>query len=173
MSNIKVLKGKAAAAKAPRGKENPIAKLLKRKVRREAEEEPSRAARPAVPTYGPPMDLGKFGRVRAVPGQRATSVELRPGMYLVTFVPEKAVEMGFLPLLVPAIVNTAKKVLAPAPAAQPGAQLMAQPAPPPTPAPPAVPAFRLPSIAGEIAWMDEEGSEDLGCDGRPCRCGRR
>ncbi len=67
-------------------------------------------ALPALPSYGPPQELGAFGRVRAVPGQQAAVVELRPGMYIVTFVPTGATEMGFAPLLAPAIVKTVRKL---------------------------------------------------------------
>lgn len=160
---FKVLKAKNGG-KAGADKKNPLARLLPRKKVRRPEPEPEPRPEPApVASYGPPMDLGSFGRVRAVPGQRATSVELRPGMYLVTFVPEKSVEMGFLPLLVPAIVKTATKVLAPAPGAQPG---------PAAQTAPALPGPHPPAIAGEIAWMDAETAGELGCDGRPCRCRR-
>jgi len=65
---------------------------------------------PVVLSYGPPQELGEFGRVRAIPGQRAAVVELRPGMYIVTFVPAGAAEMGFAPLLAPAIVKTVRKL---------------------------------------------------------------
>lgn len=69
-----------------------------------------RGARASRASYGPPLALGAFGRVRAVPGQQAAVVEMRPGMYVVTFIPQGAAEMGFAPLLAPAIVRTVRKV---------------------------------------------------------------
>jgi len=105
--------------------------------------------------FGSPIPLGNGAIVKAKPGYRAVTLEVKPGLYLVTVSSEAAVrqlartagegEVGFLPLiLAPKIIQAAKAGLGPHPA--PG-QAVAPPAAAPAPATPAT-----------------------GCDGRPCTC---
>ena len=60
-----------------------------------------------TPGWGPDVEAGSNLRVRARKGFRAAVVEVKPGLYVVAEVPERAVEFGFGPLLLaPALAKT-------------------------------------------------------------------
>lgn len=63
--------------------------------------------------WGPMVRLGHFLQLQAAEGHRAAVVPLRPGLYLVAEVPERATrpELGVLPLLAPLVVRAATKAL--------------------------------------------------------------
>lgn len=157
---------------------------------------PPAPAPPAQPRWSPPTRFGRL-RVQSRPGTEAIVMPLAPGLYVVTEVPEQATrEYGIAPFI-PAMTMAVGKLfkpqpqapaqpqvvvvaapaqpVAPAPAAQPGAQPIL---PGPAPAQPAAlprPWHRR-SKAPLPDWVDEEVAAfaglEVGCADCHGRCGR-
>ena len=65
-----------------------------------------------TPGWGPEVEAGANLRIRARKGFRAAVVEVKPGLYVVAEVPERAVEFGFGPLLLaPALAKTLTRAM--------------------------------------------------------------
>lgn len=133
--------------------------------------------------------LGEHMAITTRPGFRAAVTEFKPGLYVIAEVPEGAVvgkagfgdETGFLPLLAPLVVTAVaqeagKRQAAQRARAQQQRQVAAKPAPQQLTGP-TDPNF----VAGALGldgedvprWLSGEvAAEVLGCDGRPCNCGR-
>lgn len=153
--------------------------------------------RPALRRYGPPAQLGPHLQVQAAKGFRAGAIELRPGLWLVSEIPESALrpEFGAAALLAPLAMSVASQALqnpeqtaALVSAASQGVQaLVNQLVGPPAPVagwtlagpesawsqprllPPALPQ------RGLLRWAEPEAA-GFGCDGHPagsCPCTRR
>lgn len=146
------------------------------------------------PQWGPMIALGAYARIQAQAGHMAIVQSAGPGQFLVTVVPETwrhqtqiagvDGEYGFAALVIPAAV-TATRVLGQRIRSRQQAQ---QPAPYLLPGP-IVPAQQLPMLQAQgqavqpcwpplpaPAFMDAQMAGDLGleigCDGRPCGCGK-
>lgn len=150
------------------------AAAAQRRAAAQAAAQARRAGRkPPVTKIGPNM------AITTRPGYRAAVTEFRPGLYVVAEVPQAAVagfgddEVGILPLLAPLVITAV------ATEAQRRQQEQAQsnsrrqrqltgPA-------------ASPSVAGILGvsgdavprWVDAQvAGEVMGCDGRPCNCGK-
>lgn len=152
------------------------------------------ARRPARRLYGPFSALGAHIRVQAEKGYRAGGIELRPGLWLVAEVPERALRQEFgAALLAPLAIQAASMALAnPEQTAQlvssaaQGVQTLTSQLFQPQHAPVAgwleygapLPSPRLlppPPPPPALRWVEPQPA-DFGCDGYPqgqCPCTRR
>ncbi len=112
-----------------------------------------------TPGWGPDIEAGTNLRVRARKGFRAAVVEVKPGLYVVAEVPERAVEFGFGPLLLaPALARTLTRAMR---KRQDGAA--------PRRAPLQLPGPTEDEAGAELPrWLDDEDAAELGC----ARCRR-
>lgn len=130
----------------------------------------AKALRDIAPGWGPKVDLGPHLRVRSRRGYRPAVVEVKPGLYLVAELPDRAVEMGFAPavMLAPAIARTLARAVRGRQErrqlADGGGQVRQLPGPvdpdwqdDPRRGRPR-PSERVPR------WLDEEDAEELGLD---------
>ena len=131
--------------------------------------------------WGPAVAVGDRIAVRARRGYRAAVQEVRPGLFLVGEVPEAAArpEFGILPLLAPAMVAAASRMIppggvqipAPTRASYPphaAPQAYSHPVPAPYPPPHAV--APVPQVHPGYVLAPAPAVAGFGCD--RCGCGR-
>jgi hypothetical protein len=143
--------------------------------------------------FGPPAQLGPNLRVQAAKGFRAGAIELRPGLWLVSEIPESALrpEFGAVALLAPLAMTVATQALqnpeqtaALVSSASQGVQALVNSIvgpPPPVAGWPMTVGMSLPAPRTfpprEVLprWVEPEAA-GFGCDGYPlgdCPCTRR
>jgi len=142
--------------------------------------------------------LGAYARIQAQAGHMAIVQSAGPGQFLVTVVPESwryqtqitgaDGEYGFAPLIIPAAVAATRALGQRVQRARVRMLQPSQPSPYLLPGP-VVPAQQLPMLQEQgqavqpcwpplpaPAFMDAQMAGDLGleigCDGRPCGCGK-
>jgi hypothetical protein len=107
------MRGDHAPKRPPKAPSAPV--VAAPLVREEPALVPVTGAVPNGPTWGPAARMGRHLRVQAEAGHRAAVIELRPGLFLVAEVPERATraEFGVVPMLAPLIVKAAMEALGP------------------------------------------------------------
>jgi hypothetical protein len=125
--------------------------------------------------WGPAVRMGRHLRVQAEVGYRAAVIELRPGLFLVAEVPERATrpDFGVVPLLAPLILKAASDALGPRRHDRDDVdeddEIRCSPPPKALPGPVEPPrATEEPPLLG---WADDQLLVDVGCD--CARGGRR